>query len=364
MKFSILKSDLSKYIGIAQRAISNKSAIQILEGIVFQAKDNELILSATDLELSVNTKVACNVEKEGSVVLNSEIIGNIVRKMPEDMITFNGDHDGIKITCQNSMFNLKGQDAMEYPDLPDPVNEVTFTMDAKDLKEAIKETIFATSSDETFMALTGVLFNQKNDQLEMVGLDGYRMALRKYSYQTNEMMNTIVPKRALNELSKIIENGDVDISIVKGHIIFSNENTKMYSRIIDKKYIDYEKIISKDNKTKVIINRDDLLNSLERSILLAKGGAISLSKFNIEDGVINIQSTSDFGDLNENVNCQKIGDDLVISFNTRYVLDGLKAIDDDQLVMYFNGSLNPMVIHPKNDEDNFLYLVLPVRMSQ
>lgn len=362
MKFAILKSELSKYIGIAQRAISNKSAIQILEGIVFEAAGDELILSSTDLELSVNTRVKCQVYEEGSVVLNSEIIGNIVRKMPEDMIEFNGDAESITITCQNSRFDLKGQDAMDYPSLPDPVDDVTMSIDAKDLKEAIRETIFATSNDETWLALTGVLFSQKEDSLEFIGLDGYRMAIKKFDYK-GLSKDTIVPKRALNELSKIIEDGMVDITIVKGHIIFSNENTKMYSRVIDKKYIDYEKIVSNNNKIKLLVNRDDLLNCLDRAMLLAKGGTISLSKFTIKDGVINIQSSSDYGELNENINCQQMGDNLVISFNTRYVFEGLRAISDDEIIIYLNEALNPMIIHPKSDELNYLYLVLPVRMS-
>lgn len=362
MKFAILKSELSKYISIAQRAISNKSAIQILEGIVFEAVGNELILSSTDLELSVNTRVNCEVYEEGSVVLNSEIIGNIVRKMPEDMIHFSGNSDNITITCQNSRFDLKGQDAMDYPSLPDPVDEITMTIDAKDLKEAIRETIFATSNDETWLALTGVLFSQKSDSLEFIGLDGYRMAIKKFNYQGNPR-DTIVPKRALIELSKIVEEGKVDITIVKGHIIFSNESTKMYSRVIDKKYIDYEKIVSKNNKTKLMVNRDDLLSCLDRAMLLAKGGTISLSKFSIENGRINIQSSSDYGELNEDINCQQIGDDLKISFNTKYVFEGLKAINDDNIVIYLNESLNPMIIHPQSDEENYLYLVLPVRMS-
>lgn len=364
MRFTIHKSDLVKYIGIAQRAISNKSAIQILDGIVFEAENNELILSSTDLELSVNTRVACDVQEEGAIVLNSEVIGNIVRKMPDDYITFNGNLDGIKVVCQNTRFDLKGQDAMDYPSLPDPVDDVTFTISAKDLKEAIRETIFAAAVDETIIAITGILFSQKSDSIEFVGLDGHRMSVKKFGYRNDELRNTIVPKRALNELSKIIDEGEVNVTIVKGHIIFSNENTKMYSRIIDKKYIDYEKIVSTQHGTKLIVNRDDLVNSLERASLLARGNSTSLSKFQIEDGVINIHSISDYGELNEDVSCQKIGDDLSITFNSRYVLDGLKAISDDQVIIYLNSSLNPMVIHPKNDEENFLYLVLPVRMSK
>lgn len=362
MKFTIQKSELTKYIGIAQRAISNRSSIQILEGIVFETRGNELILSSTDLELSVNTRVACDVQEEGSLVLKSEIVGNIVRKMPNDLITFNGNAESVKITCQNSKFDLKAQDSMDYPSLPDPVDEVTLTMDAIELKEALHETIFATSIDETWLALTGVLFSQKSDCLEFVGLDGYRMAIKKFDYRSTEN-ETIIPKRALNELSKIIEDGKVDITMAKGHVIFTTGNTKMYTRVIDKKYIDYEKIVSTNNKIKLTVNRDDLLSSLERASLLASGGEISLSKFSISDGVINIHSKSELGEIEENISCQQIGDDINISFNTRYVIEGIKAINDDKLTIYLNEPLNPMIIHPFSDENSYLYLVLPVRTS-
>lgn len=363
MRFTIHKSELSKYIGIAQRAISNKSAIQILDGIVFEAGDDELILSSTDLEISINTRVACNVQEKGILVLNSEVIGNIVRKMPNDLITFSGDIEGIKVVCQNTTFDLKGQDAIDYPSLPDPVNEITFSMDAKDLREAIRETIFSTSLDEKMLALTGILFSQTEDAIKFVGLDGHRMSVKTYRYENSDFTDTIVPKRSLSELSKIIEEGVVDISIVKGHVIFTNENTTMYSRTIDKKYIDYKKIVNNQHTTKLMANRDDLVNSLERASLLVGGNGLSLSKFQISDGVINLHSISDYGQLNEDVNCQKIGEDLTITFNNRYVLEGLKAISDDQVIIYFNSSLNPMIIHPKNDEEGFLYLVLPIRMA-
>lgn len=362
MKFTISKQVLSKHIGIAQKAISNRSSMQILEGIVFETKAGKLILSSTDLELSVNTQVACEVYEEGGVVLNSELIGSIVRKMPDDLITFKTEGNEVIVTCQNSMFNLRSQDILDYPSLPKVEAEKTLEISVSDLKEAIHETLFATSNDETWLIFTGVLFSQKEDRLEFVGLDGYRMALKKYDYH-GQPRETIVPKRALNELARILEQGTVDITIGSGHILFANENTKMYSKIIDKKYIEYQKIITSNNQTKLIVSREDFANSLERALLLARGGNISLSKLTISDGNINIQSSSEVGELNEDIPCQQLGKDLVISFNTRYVLEGLKAISDDKVVIYLNEPLNPMLIHPESDEDNYLYLVLPVRAA-
>ncbi|MDO4777999.1 MAG: DNA polymerase III subunit beta [Tissierellia bacterium] len=364
MKIRILKSHLSKHISIAQKAISNKSSIQILEGIVFEAKDEKLYLTSTDLELSIETFVECQVIREGSVVIKSDIIGNIVRKMPEDEIEIDVEDENITITCQNSLFEIKGQNSIDYPALPDIEDDVIAVVNNSDLQYGIKDTIFATSDDESKLAITGILFELNKDNIKFVGLDGYRMAIKKYTYGIEKTNSCIVPKRAFNELSKILDDGVTEISVIKGHILFRNSNTKMYSRLIDKKYIEYNKILINDYKTKLVVNRESLLNSLDRALLMSVGGAASLTKLTIEEGVISINSNSELGKLDEKVFCNQDGENLKIAFNTKYLLDGLKVIDDDQVNIYLNHSLAPLVMRPSGDEESYVYLVLPVRLSQ
>lgn len=364
MKFKILKSELDKHISIAQKAISNKSSIQLLEGILFTVKDDKLILSSTDLELSIETIVNCEVIKEGSIVINSAMIGNIVRKMPEDIITITVDGVNINIKSQNSVFDIIGQEANEYPQNPDIHEEVLLTMDNKDLKDAIKETIFATSNDETRLAFTGVLFEIREDYVRFVGLDGYRMAMKTFEMNSQVESTSIVPKRAFNELIKILDDNLTDIIVIPGHIVFINGSTKMFSRLIDKDYIDYNKIVLKEYKTSVKVNRNDFINSLERALLLTPGNAASLTKLSFEDDMISINSNSEFGKLDEKIFVEKEGDDLLIAFNTRYILAGLKAIEDDEVVIYLSSQLKPMNIYPLNDSNQYIYIVLPVRLSK
>lgn len=364
MKFKISKNDLDKHISIAQKAISNKSSIQILEGIVFTTKSDELILTSTDMELSIETRVKCEVLEEGSCVIKSSIIGNIVRKMPQDIIQITVENDNVNIKCQNSVFNISSQSSSDYPPLPKFEEEAILTIDNQDIITAIKETIFATSNDETRLALTGILLEISNGKLNLVGLDGYRMAIKSFNVNVNSEISCIVPKRAFSELSKIIDDQSTEITVIKGHIAFVNGNTKMYSRLIDKKYIDYTKILTSDSKTKVKLNRNEFINSLDRAMLLTIGSQASLTKLDFENGVVNITSQSDYGKLDEKVFGEQEGDDLLIAFNTRYLLDGLKAMESDEVLLHLNSPLQPLTIYPVDDTDDYLYLVLPVRLSQ
>lgn len=364
MKFKILKSDLYKHISIAQKAISNKSSIQILENIKFQTKDEYLILTTTDLELSIETKVKCEVLREGEALIKSSIIGNIINKMPQDIITITYEGESVNIKSQNSEFNINAQTTEEFPPLPDISEDVTLSLDNKQISQIVKETSFATSLDETRLPLTGILFEIKNDSLRFVGLDGYRMAVRTIENTTDIESSNIVPKRAFIELAKIIDGNSTDIIVVDGHIAFINEGTKMYSRLIEKKYLDYHKIINNTYTTKAIVNRNDLINSLERAQLLSIGGNPALAKFEFEDDKIRIKSNSDFGSLNELIFAEIEGNDLEIAFNTKYLLDGLKAIEDDKVILQLNTSVSPINIYPLNEDNDYLYLVLPVRLSK
>lgn len=364
MKFNIKKSDLDKHISIAQKAISNRSSIQILEGIVFTTKGDELILSSTDLELSIETRVKCEVYEEGSIVIKSNMIGPIIRKMPQDTISITVIDENVNIKCQNSVFDISCQSAIDYPAIPNIDEEVALNIKNEDLINAIKETSFATSNDETRLALTGILFEINQDNINFVGLDGYRMAIKSFKNTSNAEFSSIVPKRAFTELSKILDDTSTDIIVIKGHIAFVNGNTKMYSRLIDKKYIDYTKIINTDYSTSVVVNRNDLINSLDRAQLLTTGSSASLTKLEFEDGTINISSNSEFGKLDEKIFGNQDGENLLIAFNTRYLLDGLKAIEDDEVLLHLKNSLSPMTIYANNNTEDYLYLVLPVRLSK
>ncbi len=365
MKFEINQKDLLKHINIAQKAISSRTTIQILEGILFTTKNNYLILTSTDLELSIKTKVKCLVEEEGQIVINSSMIGNIVRKLPDAPIKINLTGDNIQIKCMNSEFNLIGQDFSDYPPLPKKEENETIKLDTNILKNAIKQTVFASSQDETRPALTGVLVELFNNEINFVALDGFRISLRKFNMDCKENVKEIIPARALVELQKILDDDkEIEIDFASNSIIFNIDDTTVYSRLLDGKFINYKDIITADYSTKIEINKKDFQDSLERASLLAREEKANLIKISVVDDNLNITSNSEYGNVNENITCTKEGEDIDIAFNAKYLLDGLKVIDSENCQILLTGSLNPCIIHPVDDDIDYTYLVLPVRLGR
>lgn len=366
MKFNIKQSELNDHISIAQKAISNRTSIQLLDSIVFTAKDDELILISTDLELSIETRVKCEVIEEGSVAIKSNLIGNIIRKMPEDIISITTNDDNVNIKCQNSILDIPCQSSEDYPNISIVDDKISLTIKNEDLINAIKHTSFATLvNDDTRLALQGILFEVNQEDIKFVALDGYRMAIKKIvNNSENIEFSKIVPRRAFTELIRIIDNQSTDITVIEGHIAFINGNTKMYSRLIDKKYLDYKRIMNRDYSTNIIVNRDDLINSLERASLIITSSDPNLAKFEFKDGTLNITSNSSIGNVDEILNTKQDGEDLTIAFNTKYLLDGLKVIEDDQVILKMRDSLSPMTIYPIDHIDEYLYLVLPIRLGK
>lgn len=368
MKLHIEQQDLLRHINIAQRAISSRTTMPILEGIRFEAKDGKLVLTSTDLELSIETTVPCTVEEEGGIVLNANIIGNIARKLPTQTVTMTTEQDKVHIDCVDSHFHLQGGNASEYPSLPEVETDQATLIYGNIIKRAGRETQFATSADETKVALTGILFERTKGEARFVALDGYRLAVKSVplgedSADVNE--EVIVPRRAFEELPKIASDESLmKIRTVPGHIVFESENTKMYSRLIEKKYINYREIISKDFKTTVKLNRLDFQNALERASLLAKEERANLIKLYFEGDVLHIESNSEIGNVNETLHIATKGDELKIAFNAKYLLDGVKALDCEEITLELNGALNPLVMRPVAEEKDYLYLVLPVRVGR
>lgn len=362
MKLKISQKELIKHINIAQKAVSSRTTIQILEGILFIAEENCLRLVATDLELIVDTKANCEIYEKGQIVINSSMIGNIIRKLPDDDIYIEVDDNNINIKCLSTEFNIQGQDSNEFPSLPYIDKDVKLTLEQSELKDSIRKTSFATSMDQTRPDLTGVLFNIMNDRIEFVALDGYRVSLNCMSNVSDFEMKAIVPARALNEVYKILEEGEITVNIITGNIIFKLENTDVYSRLIDGQYIDYNQVMKQDFSTVVTIEKRALQMALERASLMAKEDKANLVKLDFSGNELHISSNTDIGKVDEYVRCEIGGEDLKIAFNAKYLLDGLKVIDDDDITLNMSGSLRPMVFKPLNDS-NYTYLVLPVKLA-
>jgi len=365
MKIEINQRDLSKHLNIAQRGISSRTTLQILEGLRIETIKNRIKVTSTDLEISIETFVNCTVIEEGAIVVNSRIFGDIIKKLPDAIIYIEIKNNNINIKCENSEFNIIGNPAEDYPNLPIVIENEKFVLPKDLFKSAIRQTVFSTSQDETRPALTGVLLEIQDKNVSFVALDGYRLALRKLPTMSDIDIKIIIPSRSLNELNKILEDSQDDIAITTapGQVVFDIGDTIFYSRLIEGAFFNYKDIMRKDHKTKVVVNKRELQNSLERASLLAKEEKANLVRLSVIDNSVIIRSNSEIGDVYEKIDSTQEGENLNIAFNSKYILEGIKIMEAEELELHFMGSLNPCIINAE-DNENYIYLVLPVRLAQ
>lgn len=365
MKFLIEKNVLQESISDVQKAITGKSTLPILQGIYISARDGMVTLIGSDIEVSIETKVAANIIEEGEVVLDSRLFGEIVRKLPNDTVEISTINDlELELKCQKSNVQLVYLNPSEYPSLPSIEEDVVLTVSQKTLKNMIKSTIFAIAQDDTRPILTGVLLQVKEGKLNMVALDGFRVALKSENMDCSFNKESVVPGKTLSEVAKILKDNDdnVQITFTKNHILFNFGNTKVISRLLEGDFIKYEAIIPKEHNLKITVNRDKILGCIERASLMAKDGNTNLVKLDIADDVLVVTSNSQLGKAREEMQIVLQGEGLKIAFNSKYLIDVFKIMDEENIVMEFTSSVTPCVI--KNlESNNSVYLLLPVRVA-
>ncbi|WP_138160432.1 DNA polymerase III subunit beta [Peptoniphilus catoniae] len=363
MKIKVNRKELSKHISIVQKAISPRTTMQILEGILIIAKDNTLTLIASDEKLSIKSKLSAVVEEDGNYVVNSRLFGEIIRRLQDDIVNISVNQNNMHISANKSEFDIQVQNSEEFPDLPKIDNESTVTINSEDFKEAVRKTSFAVSLDETRKNFTGVFMNVVQGSINFVALDGFRMALKSIRSGCEENISVIIPARALNEIGKIIEEEeDIKVDVSFNQIKFTLANTEVYTTRISGEFFNYEGLIRNDHTSIVKTKREDIENSLERASLLAKEEKANLIKLDISGENILITSNSEIGSVKEEVAAQIEGEDLKIAFNSKYLLEGIKNMTGENLTFNFTDSVNPCII--KEDEDpDYIYLVLPVRLA-
>lgn len=364
MKLICEKSKLQDAISIAQKAITGKSTMPVLEGLYIEAVNNSLTLIGSDIDLSIETKTEARVLESGKIVVDSRILGEIIRKLPNDDVSIETlEGNIIQITCQKSVFNLVHMNAEDYPTLPQIDENIVLSIDQPILKNMIRGTIFATAQDETRPILQGVLFEAANNKLNLVALDGYRLAVRTEYIESDDSINVVIPGKTLNEVSKILEDTDakVNITFTPNHILFNLGETKIISRLLEGEFIKYSSLLPEDHKLLVTVDRQEFLNGIERASLMAKDGNSNLIKLDIQEENIIISSNSQLGKVREEVSTDMQGEPLQIAFNSKYLLDVIKIMESNEITLELNTSVTPCVIKNK-DLQNCKYLVLPVRL--
>ncbi len=366
MIFTCKKQLILEGISIVQKAITGKSTVPILEGIYINATSEGLTLIGSDMDVSIETKVDADVLEIGSIVIDAKIFGEIIRKLPNSTIKIETiENQLIKITCEKSVFDVVYMNSNEFPALPNINEDLKISVNQNILKNMIKGTSFAIAQDETRPILQGILFEVKNKNLNLVALDGYRLAVRSEFLDSDINIEVVIPGKTLNEVSKILEDVDnmVEITFTNNHILFNLEKTKIISRLLEGKYINYNSLLPQEHKLLVTVNRQELQNSIERASLMAKDGNTNLIKLEIQQDNLVITSNSQLGKVREDISMKLQGDQIQIAFNSRYLLDVLKNMEEDEVVLKMTSGVSPCVIEEQNNE-NAKYLVLPVRLMR
>lgn len=369
MKFSCDKISLLNAVNKVIKGVTPHTTLPILQGILLTAKDNKLVMYSTDMEIGIECKVDAEIVEEGSIVVSSKVFSDLVRKLPENTIYFTTDQDYIvNIKCGLSEFTISGNSSEEFPDIPEVLKEITFSINQNVLKEMIKMTSFCVAQDMTRPILTGILMEISKNTINMVALDGYRMAIKKYISEDLLLkefddFSVVIPGTTANELVRIMEDNDdnVYVSFTGNQILFEINDTKVISKLLDGNYMNYKAVIPKDFKSIVIIEKDDLIGAIDRASLLASNKS-NLIKFTFNERELIISSNSEKGKMSERVNIDIEGNLIEIAFNSRYLLEALRVIDSEKIKMNMINSINPMIITPVEDDD-YLYMVLPVKLN-
>ncbi len=365
MKVICSKENLIEGINIVQKAVSSKTTLPILEGILIEASDN-FKLTGTDLEIGIECYVEADIRETGNVVLNSRMFGDIVRRMPDSEVLIEvKENNLVVIECENSHFEIKGIPAAGFPALPTIKMDNAFKINQKLVRDMIKQTIFAVGMDENRPILTGSLVECKNNELTFVSIDGFRLALRKNNTSNdNTDFNVVVPGKTLNEIVKILQSVEEEIIIYNSNnqILFDIGNCKIVSRLLEGEYLNYKSIIPQEHETKIKVSTKEILSSIERASLITVEEKKYPVKFKISDDKVTISSSTELGNVREEIRVDMNGNKLEIGFNPRYFIDALRVIEDDEVEIFFTSSVGPCTIRPSSG-DNFAYMILPVRIK-
>ena len=367
MKFSCEKYLLQAACNVASRAAASKSPIPALEGLQICA-DDKLSIKGYDLKKAIVTTVEADISQRGNIVLGARLFGEMMRRMPEGIVTISTDEkDNVSVKCGKSAFNIMGLSSEDYPELPrfDAVNSISLPQ--KLLKDMINKTIFAVSTDEVRPIYTGTLFEVSEKELNLVSVDGYRLAKRSEKLEADarlENCSFVVPGSALGDVEKICADTDEPVSISVGskHISFAIGETTVISRRLEGEFLNYRRSIPDSFKYELKVDKGELMSSIDRVSLIVSEKNSSPVRMTLGDGVIDCLCVTPIGRAEDVCTCEGNGEELLIGFNDRYMKDALKAAGTDELLLCVNTASSPCIIKAADGSEDFTYMVLPVRL--
>ncbi len=368
LKFSCEKSLLVSAIAVASRTVAPKSPISVLEGIYLRA-GSRLMLTGYNLETGITVGVPADVAEAGECVMPAKLFFDIVRKMPDDIITVTVDDSfKVSIRCGISSFTLSCENADEYPELPDVEEEQGVPVPQKTLRDMISGTIFSASENATRPIHTGCLFEVAEDSMTMVAIDGYRLALRRYRPEKgfDRAMKFVVPAPALREVEKILSDSEEDKAVItlgRRHITFKMGDATLVCRILEGEFMDWRKVLrTGDDKMQLVANVSQLSSSIDRVSLVVTEKFKSPVRCVFGKNAAEFRTATALGTAHDTCSLAGDGKDLEIGFNCRYLLDALRQVPSQEVTLELTNGLNPIVMTPTDDKDDFTYLILPVRI--
>jgi DNA polymerase-3 subunit beta len=370
MKFICEKEKILKGINSVINGVASKTTMPVLEGILIQTNDNELKLTSYDLEIGIEYILEADVEEQGTTVVNAIMFSEIIRKLPNKNIKIAiNENNLLEIECEGSLYKLATMNPDEFPELPKINVDNSIEIEQTVLKNMIRKTIFAVSTEENRPIFTGCLFEVQDNKLNVVAVDGYRLAIK--SSEINERGNdfsSVIPGKTLNEVNKIISDSfdTVKIGISKNQALFEMENCKIVTRLLDGEFLKYSNTIPSTWETRIKVNKNNILECFERIILISASSIEKEKKYpvkvNVEVGKVTISCANQTGDAKEEIYVETEGKELEIGFNPRFFLDALKAIDDEEVYIEFGTNRSPCIIKPVEDGD-YIYMILPIKMK-
>ena len=367
MKIICNGNDLSDAVGKVLKAVGVRTTNPILEGIKLTAEAGTLTLTATDLELAIEKSISADVKIEGEAVVPGKFFGEFVKKLTKEQIELSlNDKNQLKIRYDDSEGMLQCMNVADFPQIKELSDGQNFVIIKKEFRDLINKIAFSVSVDDARPMLKGVLLEIDEVSITGVALDGYRLAkCVKPVEKTSAMMSAVVPARCISEIARLMEDSDdpVSVAIQKNYMLVDLLHTRITTRLMDGDFINYKQIIPTAFASVVTLASEQFEAGLERAILLARSDKNNLVRFDIREGTMMLSSNSDIGNITEKIVIKLDGDDLAIAFNARYFTELLRNVQCENIVIKFTSAVSPCVVVPSGAEEDFLYLILPVRMA-
>ena len=368
MEFICEKYLLLAAILTASHAAATKSPVQVLEGLLIEAEGESVKISGYDLKTGIVTAIPAEVNEPGGLVLNAKLFGEIIRKAPGQYITISVSAGYVaKISSELSEYEILGMPPTDYPELPSVDGGDSIDIGEALLRKMIAQTNFAVSDNESRPIHTGALFETDSGWLTIVAVDGYRLALRREQLENNDIpsLSFVVPGTALDELAKIISDGEEIVSITLGskNIMFTIGDTMLVSRRLEGEFLNYKNSIPQSSKFQLKAEKEELIAAVERVSLVVSDKLKSPIRCAFSDGMIKLTAMSSLGKASDECAVDGNCEDIEMGFNDKYLVEALKAAPTDIVTLELTTAVTPCIISPADDSDNFLYMILPVRLK-